>query len=201
MNALTECYSSASTWDTVRRQFLSIMADKVTFQTLKKWIPDLTGYRLSTARKDTLLHGRGVSPPQAFQTKLFVSPTEVDQFSLGFSLVLLVLKLSRTCHSVRRPSHCPQRYSYVNPRVHCKTIPCICRGIQFYSSLPQNSVKHSFSLFSFYKKVLTRSRLYQFSRSSGLSRSHRCRKMLGRPPNGNDLGKVSENASCLLSAT
>ena len=81
MNALTECYSNASTWD-IRRQILSIMADMVTFQTLKKWIPDLTGYRFSTARKHTyaLLHGRGVSPPQAPQTKLFVSPTEVDQF-------------------------------------------------------------------------------------------------------------------------
>ena len=70
----------------------------------------------------------------------------------------------------------------------CKTIPCICRGILFYSSQPQNSVKHSFCLFSFYKKVLTRSRLYQFSRSSGLSRSYRCSKMLERPPNRNDLG-------------
>ena len=118
---------------------------------------------------------------------------------LRFSLVLLVLTLSRTCHSVRRPSHRPQRYPYVNPSVHCKTLPCICGGIQFYSSQPQNSVKHSFSLFSFYKKVLTRSRLYQFSRSSGLSRSHWCSKMLGRPPNWNDLG--SENASFLLSAT
>ena len=45
MNALTECYSNASSWDT-RRQILSIMADQVSFQTLKKWIPDLTRYRL-----------------------------------------------------------------------------------------------------------------------------------------------------------
>ena len=79
MNALTECYSNASTWDT-RRQILSIMADKVTFQTLKKWIPDLTWYRFSTARKHTLLHGRGVPPPQGSQTKSFVSPTKVDHF-------------------------------------------------------------------------------------------------------------------------
>ncbi|KAL9957820.1 hypothetical protein ACROYT_G034768 [Oculina patagonica] len=41
MNALTECYSNASTWDT-RRHILSIMVDKVTFRTLKKWIPGLT---------------------------------------------------------------------------------------------------------------------------------------------------------------
>jgi len=79
MKALTECYSNASAWDT-RRQILSIMADKVTFQTLKTWIPDLTRYRFSTARKHTMLHGRGVPLPQASHTKLFVSPTQVDHF-------------------------------------------------------------------------------------------------------------------------
>ena len=79
MNSLTECYSNASAWDT-RRQILSIMADKVTFQTLKKWIPDLTRYRFSTARKHTMLHGRGVPPPQTSHTKLFVSVTQVDHF-------------------------------------------------------------------------------------------------------------------------
>ena len=79
MNALTECYSNASTWDT-RRQIRSIIADKVTFQTLKKWIPDITLYRFSTARKHTLPHGRGVPPPQTSQTKLFVSLTQVYHF-------------------------------------------------------------------------------------------------------------------------
>ena len=56
VNALTECYSNASAWDT-RRQILSIMADKVTFQALKKWIPDLTRYRFGIARKHTMRHG------------------------------------------------------------------------------------------------------------------------------------------------
>lgn len=79
MNALTECYSDASTWDT-RQQILSIMAAKVTFQTLKKWIPDLTRYKFSTARKQTILHRRGVPPPQASHTKLFMSPTQVEHF-------------------------------------------------------------------------------------------------------------------------
>ena len=80
MNALTECYSNASAWDT-RQQILSIMADKATFQTLEKWIPDLTRYRFSTARKHTMLHGRGVPPPQTSHTKLFVSLTQVNHFS------------------------------------------------------------------------------------------------------------------------
>ena len=51
MNALTECYSNASTWD-IQRQILSIMADKATFR---------TRYRFSIARKHTILHGRGFS--------------------------------------------------------------------------------------------------------------------------------------------
>ena len=50
MNDLTECYNNANSWET-RRQILSIMADKVTFSTLKKWIPGLTRYRFSVARK------------------------------------------------------------------------------------------------------------------------------------------------------
>ena len=79
MNALTECYSNASTWDT-RRQILSIVADKATFRTLNKWIPDLTRYRFSIARKHTMLLGRGVQLPQSSQTKMFVSPAQVDHF-------------------------------------------------------------------------------------------------------------------------
>ena len=43
MEALAECYRNASNWQT-RRQILSIMADKVSFKTLKKWIPNLTRY-------------------------------------------------------------------------------------------------------------------------------------------------------------
>ena len=60
MDALRECYSDASSWD-IRRQILSIMADKVTFRTLKKWIPRLTRYRFSVAKKHRMLHGRGVA--------------------------------------------------------------------------------------------------------------------------------------------
>ena len=79
MNALTKCYSNASTWDT-RRQILTVMADKATFRTLNKWIPDLTRFRFSIARKHTMLHGRGVPLPQSSQIKLFVSPAQVDHF-------------------------------------------------------------------------------------------------------------------------
>jgi hypothetical protein len=79
MNALTECYNNANSWET-RRQILSIMADRVAFSTLKKWIPDLTRYRFSVARKHALIHGRGTPLPRIKQTKMFVSPIQLDHF-------------------------------------------------------------------------------------------------------------------------
>ena len=49
IEALTECYNNAGHWST-RRQILSISADKISFKMLKRWIPDLTGYRFNIAR-------------------------------------------------------------------------------------------------------------------------------------------------------
>ena len=79
MNALAECYNSANSWET-RRQMLSIMADKVAFSKLKKWIPDLTRYRFGVARRHALIHGRGTPLPRIKQTKMFVSPIQLDHF-------------------------------------------------------------------------------------------------------------------------
>ena len=103
MNALTECYSNARAWDT-RRQILSIMADKVTFQTLKKWIPDLTG-------TDSILQ----ESIQCFTGEVFhhhKHPTQNcschPHRSTTSWISLPVLTLSRICHSARRRSHCQQ---------------------------------------------------------------------------------------------
>ena len=46
MDALAECYHAATSWET-RRQILSIMADKVSFNKLRNWIPDLSIYRFT----------------------------------------------------------------------------------------------------------------------------------------------------------
>ena len=80
MEALAECYRNADNWQT-RRQLLSIMADKVSHKTLQRWIPDLTRYRFSTARKHVLVQGRGVPLPlQSSRTRLAVSQTRLDHF-------------------------------------------------------------------------------------------------------------------------
>ena len=78
MEALAECYRNASNWQT-RRPILSIMADKVSFKTLKKWIPNLTRYQFSEARKQILVEGRGVALSlQSSQTRMAVSQTQLD---------------------------------------------------------------------------------------------------------------------------
>ena len=80
MQALAECIRNANNWQT-RRQILSIMADKVSYKALQKWIPNLTRYRFSEARKHILVKGRGVTPSlQSPQTRMPVSQTQLDHF-------------------------------------------------------------------------------------------------------------------------
>ena len=57
------------------------MADKVSLKTLKKWIPNLTRYQFSEARKHILVEGRGVALSlQSSQTRMAVSQTQLDHF-------------------------------------------------------------------------------------------------------------------------
>ncbi len=79
LGALVECYQNADSWG-VRRQILSIMAGQVKYSSLKKWIPDLTRYRFSKARKHALVCGKGVPVPQPIVHKTRVPPTQLDHF-------------------------------------------------------------------------------------------------------------------------
>ena len=65
MEPLAECYQAASRWET-RRQILSIMADKVRYKTLLKFIPGLTKYRFTEAKRHCLTYGRG-APVQSVE--------------------------------------------------------------------------------------------------------------------------------------
>ena len=65
MEALAECYQATSRWET-RRQILSIMADKVRYKTLLKFIPGLTKYRFTEAKHHCLTYGRG-APVQSVE--------------------------------------------------------------------------------------------------------------------------------------
>ena len=58
MEALAQCYQASDTWQK-RRQILSIMADKVRFTKLLRYIPCLTNYRFTDAKRHCLTYGRG----------------------------------------------------------------------------------------------------------------------------------------------
>ena len=79
LEALVESYENSNHWST-RRQILSIIADKVSFSTLQKWIPDLTRYRYNIARHHRLLHGRGAEVSRRKNTRIYVAPEKLDHF-------------------------------------------------------------------------------------------------------------------------
>ena len=79
MEALAQCYENASKWDT-KRQILSIMADKVSYSTLQTWIPDLTRYRFTAAKKHILVKGRGIPLTPERRTRMAVPQHKLDHF-------------------------------------------------------------------------------------------------------------------------
>lgn len=79
LESLCECYNNANHW-TTRRQILSIMADKINFNELRRWIPDLTRYRYNIARHHRLLHGRGVLPPSSDSKRMYVKMEKIEHF-------------------------------------------------------------------------------------------------------------------------
>ena len=58
MEALAQCYQASDTWEK-RRQILSIMADEVRFTKFLRYIPCLTNYRFTDAKRHCLTYGRG----------------------------------------------------------------------------------------------------------------------------------------------
>jgi VanZ family protein len=59
---------------------LSIMAYKVCFSELKKWIPAISRYRFNIAWHHLLLHGRGTLPQSLKHTRLYVKPDKLEHF-------------------------------------------------------------------------------------------------------------------------
>ena len=79
LEVLVECYQNAEHWS-MRRQLLSVMADKVSFKVLKTWLPNLSIYRFNIAQHHILLHGRGTTVPLAENKRMKVLPPQLDHF-------------------------------------------------------------------------------------------------------------------------
>ena len=79
LEALAESYGNASTWET-RRQILSVLADKVTFKKIQSYIPGLTSYRFTAARKHTLEYGRGTLLLPNKSPRIRIDSKQLDHF-------------------------------------------------------------------------------------------------------------------------
>lgn len=79
LEALAESYENAPTWET-RRQILSVLADKVTFKKIQRYIPGLTSYRFTAARKHTLEYGRGALLPPNKSPRMRIDSKQLDHF-------------------------------------------------------------------------------------------------------------------------
>ena len=79
MEALDECYQAASRWET-RRQILSIMADKVRYKRLLKFIPGLTKYRFTEAKRHCLTYGRGAPVLSVRAPRTDVTFSQIEHF-------------------------------------------------------------------------------------------------------------------------
>lgn len=79
MEALSKCYQAASSWET-RRQILSIMADKVRYSKLLKFIPGLTKYRFTEAKRHCLTYGRGEPVSSVRVARTDVTTLQIEHF-------------------------------------------------------------------------------------------------------------------------
>ena len=79
MDALTECYNAAGSWET-RRQILLVMADKVSFKQLQRWIQALTKHHYTEAKRHCLVQGRGAPIQLDPLPRMRVPTIKIDHF-------------------------------------------------------------------------------------------------------------------------
>lgn len=79
LEALSEAYKNASSWDT-RRQVLSCMAGIASYKAIAAHIPGLTQYRYTIANLHCLHYGRGVPVPRQPAPRLRIDKQQLDHF-------------------------------------------------------------------------------------------------------------------------
>ena len=79
VKALVECYQNATSWET-RRQYLSIMADRLTLPQLQHLIPGISMYKLDVARKHAIQFGRGAEVLPSHTPRMRIEHSKLDHF-------------------------------------------------------------------------------------------------------------------------
>ena len=79
LSALAESYLNVQHWST-RRQILSLMADKLSRNEMREFIPIITSYRYNIAQQYRLLHGRAAPLPNQEKKKMRIEPVKLEHF-------------------------------------------------------------------------------------------------------------------------
>ena len=79
MLALAECYDAANSWE-MRRQILSIIADKVRYKKIIRYIPGLSMYHYTEAKRHCLTYGRGAPVPKVRAPRRDVAMPQIENF-------------------------------------------------------------------------------------------------------------------------
>ena len=95
------------------------MADKVSYRTLLKWIPNLSRYRFTVARKHILAHGRGVPDISQRRTRMAVPQAKLDHFLDFITSPLIIQDLPFGEKSIKLSS----KEVITVPNVVCLMIP------------------------------------------------------------------------------
>ena len=79
LHAFAESYLNAQHWS-IRRQMLSLMADKLSLKEMRECIPTVTSYRYKIARRYRLIHGRAAPFPNQEKRRMRVEPVKLEHF-------------------------------------------------------------------------------------------------------------------------
>ena len=104
MEAFAQCYQAASNWET-RRQILSIMADKVRYSTLLRYLPGFTRYRFTEAKRHCLTYGRGVPVQSTRAPRQDFSFAQIEHFVAFITSSHIVQDLPFSERSITLSNH------------------------------------------------------------------------------------------------
>lgn len=176
LEALAETYNNASSWST-RRQILSIMADLTTPEGIQSFIPSLSEFKFTMARKHKIQYGRGVPLPLQKSPRMRVDTDQLDHF-LTFIVSPHVIQ---DLPFGQRYLHLSSGKVLETPNVIRTMIPqrIVEQYIRFYAIWIIHHAPHFVLLQCDCEEIFARARLYAAEGAKGFDELHRILDRLG----------------------
>ena len=177
-DALAECYKNAAHWGS-RRQILSIMADKMDFETLQNWLPGLTRYRFKIDRKAP----SGLSWPRFcclycfFQKNVCVTKTAWPLswlYNQRPHCARLAIWWENAQVIYERRDCSAKRNQNINHRVNSAAVQCVFSWVRLRTYGMQYTTRNFKCLLGVHKKLASGAWLFYCTRSKSFWRPRGC---------------------------